>query len=461
MKVERFEVSGLAQWSYAVSDGGEMVVVDAIRDVGRYVAYAEREGLRIVAVVETHIHADFAAGSGALVAAARLRGDAAELALSGYDAGERYVYAMEHRRLMDGEAVRVGGVRLEVLHTPGHTPEHLSFLLRGADGELAGMFSGDFLFAGALGRPDLLGEEARRGLARELYKSVTERVKGLPDGLRVYPGHGAGSLCGAGLSDRAETTLGFERGHNPFFGLEEAEFVERILGSVPPMPAYYPRMKELNAAGAPVLAELPGGAALSVEAVQGMVREGGVTLLDVRGVEAFAEGHVPGAVSLGLEGNLAMWAGWLLDAAAPMVLTGEGGPEVEARQALGRVGIDGVVGTLEGGFAAWVAAGWGGGGGGGGWGVQTVQVVGPDGLGEALVLDVRNDAELASGVIPGAVHVALGELGQRLDEVERGRPVVAVCESGYRAMAAASLLQRAGFAGVRMLRGGMGAWRGR
>jgi hydroxyacylglutathione hydrolase len=286
-------------------------------------------------------------------------------------------------------------------------------------------------------------------LARELYKSVTERVKGLPDGLRVYPGHGAGSLCGAGLSDRAETTLGLERGHNPFFGLGEAEFVERILGSVPPMPAYYPRMKELNAAGATVLAELPGGRGLSVAEVLGM-RADGATVLDVRGVEAFAAGHLPGAVGLGMEGNLAMWAGWLLEADRPVVLVGEGGDEVEARLALGRVGIEGVVGYLEGGFAAWVAAGLA---------VETVAVVGPEELGEALVLDVRNDAEVGSGVIPGSVHVALWELAGHVGELERGRAVVAVCESGYRAMAAASLLQRAGFEGVGMLRGGMGAWR--
>jgi hydroxyacylglutathione hydrolase len=449
MKIQRFEVAGLAQNSYVISDGGEAVVIDPMRDIERYVAYAEREKLLVTAVVETHIHADFAAGSMALVQAT-----GAELALSGYDSMERYVYSMRHRKLRDGDTVKVGSVRLQALFTPGHTPEHMSYLLRGEDGELKGMFSGDFLFAGALGRPDLLGEEAKVGLAKELYKSVTERIAGLPDDLAVYPGHGAGSLCGAGLSDRAETTLGYERRTNAFFGYGEAEFVEKILASVPPMPRYYPRMKALNAMGAAVFSELPGGLGLSVAEVEAMQAD--VTLLDVRGMEAFAAGHVRGAVNLGVEGNLSMWAGWLLDADRPIVLLGEGGAEETARLALVRVGLDRIAGRLAGGMQAWVDAG------------VAVETVGSmtakevdEASGEVLVVDVRNDAEWAEASIGGAKHVALGELVARVGELERGRPVVTVCESGYRASAAASLLQAAGFEDVRTMRGGMAAWRAR
>jgi hydroxyacylglutathione hydrolase len=446
MKIERFEVAGLAQYSYVISDGGEAVVIDPMRDIERYVAYAEREKLLVTAVVETHIHADFAAGSMALVQAT-----GAELALSGYDSTERYVYSMRHRRLMDGDTVKVGSVRLQALFTPGHTPEHLSYLLRGADGELKGMFSGDFLFAGALGRPDLLGEEAKVELAKELYKSATKRIAGLPDELAVYPGHGAGSLCGAGMSDRAETTLGYERATNAYFGYGETEFVEKILASVPPMPTYYPRMKALNAKGAAVLETLPGGATLRVAQVEALRAD--ATVLDVRSMKAFAAGHVPGAVSLGTEGNLSMWAGWLLDATKPIVLIAEDEGEA-ARVALVRVGLDEMVGRLEAGMSAWEEAGMP---------METTvsmtaaEVAGA--LGEVLVVDVRNDSEMGLGAIVGSQHVTLGDLSARLGEIERGRPVVTVCESGYRATAAASLLQAAGFEDVRTMEGGMGEWR--
>ena len=212
MNVERFEIPGLAQYSYIVSDGGEAAVIDPIRDIERYVAYAGERSLRIVAILETHIHADFAAGSVALAEAT-----GAPLCLSDYDAGELYQYAMPHRRLAHGDAVQIGSAHLEAIHTPGHTPEHLSFLLFAsrATPPLA-MFSGDFLFAGSLGRPDLLGDDAKLGLAHALYRSLTVRLADLPDGLDVYPGHGAGSLCGSGMSGHAQTTLGYERATNPF-----------------------------------------------------------------------------------------------------------------------------------------------------------------------------------------------------------------------------------------------------
>jgi hydroxyacylglutathione hydrolase len=444
MKIERFTVEGLAQHAYAVSHGGELALIDPIRDIAPYLAYAQREGLRITHILETHIHADFAAGSLALAAAT-----GAQLALSAYTANERYRYAFPHRALRTGDTVPLGSFHLEALHTPGHTPEHLSLLLRGESGEAAALFTGDFLFAGALGRPDLLGDDAKLGLAHELYRSIHDRIAALPDALPVYPGHGAGSLCGAGLSDRTETTLGYERLHNPFFQLREAEFVEQILASVPPMPAYYPRMKSLNADGAPVLAELPGGHAFSIGELQTLASE--ATLLDVRSLEDFAAAHIHGAVNLSTAGNLSMWAGWLLDPEKPILLIGDGTPEEPARQALTRVGLDNILGYLEGGFSAWQQAGLA---------TETVGLVSPaQPLCDRLILDVRNDSELASGSIPGAVPIALGDLPAGLATLDPKRPVLTVCESGYRASAAASLLQRAGFTDVRILVGGMSAWR--
>jgi hydroxyacylglutathione hydrolase len=444
MKIERFTVEGLAQHAYAVSHGGELALIDPIRDIAPYLAYAHREGLRIAHILETHIHADFAAGSLALAAAT-----GAELALSAYTANQRYQYAFPHRALRTGDAIQIGDLRLEALHTPGHTPEHLSFLLRNESNDPTALFTGDFLFAGALGRPDLLGDAAKLGLAHDLYRSIHDRIAFLPDALPVYPGHGAGSLCGAGLSDRTETTLGYERAHNLFFLLSEAEFVDQILASVPPMPAYYPRMKSLNADGAPILSELPGGRALSLATVQSLMHE--ATLLDLRPLGAFAAAHIPGAVNLGTAGNLAMWAGWLLDPAKPLVLIGDGTPEDPPRHALTRVGLDNILGYLEGGLSAWQQAGLP---------VQTVGLVSPaQPLGNAVILDVRNDTERAHDAIPDSVHIPLGDLPAALTTLDPTRPILTVCESGYRASAAASLLQCAGFTDVRILVGGMSAWR--
>ena len=207
MMIDRFEVPGLAQYSYIISSQGQGIVVDPSRDTDRYLHFLEERGLTLSSIVETHIHADFASGARALAEAT-----GAELALSGYDQGEHYRYGMPHRSLRTGDTLKVGAVRFEVLHTPGHTPEHLSFIAydtQRSETEPLAIFSGDFLFVGSVGRPDLLGEEAKRGLAHELFQSLHLRLEALPDSVQVYPGHGAGSLCGAGMSERAESTLGY------------------------------------------------------------------------------------------------------------------------------------------------------------------------------------------------------------------------------------------------------------
>jgi hydroxyacylglutathione hydrolase len=441
MMVERFEVPGLAQYSYVVSDGGRAAVIDPIRDFGRYVAYAKAQGLQIIAVLETHLHADFAAGSVGLVEAT-----GAEFCVSAYDVGEQYVYERPHRALADGDSVVVGGVRLQAMHTPGHTPEHLSFLLFDGSGPVA-LFSGDFLFAGSLGRPDLLGDAAKVDLAHALYRSLHGLV-GLQDELTVYPGHGAGSLCGSGMSGHAETTLGYERTTNAFFRYGEEEFVAKILGGVPPLPDYYPRMKELNAAGAAALVSLPGGRGLLVAKVAAFAQDEEFALVDLRTPKEFGAGHVAGALNLGVGGNLSLWAGWMLDAEKTIVLIGDG--DEEARLSLVRVGLDRIAGHLDGGMAAWIAEGMPV--------VRTAQVT-PDGVAsEAVMLDVRNDAELVEGMILGARHAMLGTLPGAVEDLPRDTPLVTVCAGGYRSSLAASVLERAGFTDVGSLAGGMGAW---
>jgi hydroxyacylglutathione hydrolase len=453
MKIERFEAAGLAQYSYVVSDRGEAAVIDPMRDVERYVEYAAANGLRVTAVLETHIHADYA--SGALALADRT---GAELCLSGYDAGERFAYEMPHRAMRDGDGVDVGRFYLQALHTPGHTPEHLSFLLFDGGGTRAiplAMFSGDFLFVGSFGRPDLLGEDAKLTLAQSLYHSVAERIACLPDGVQVYPGHGAGSLCGAGMSERAESTLGYERATNPYFGYAEADFVEAILASVPPMPIYYPRMKSLNARGAVPVEPLPGGVVLRPQQVAELAAQPDVTLVDVRSAQAFAGAHVGGALHLGGSGNVALWSGWLLQPGSRIVLIGDGGSEDDVRRGMVRVGLDRIEGYLAGGMQGWISCGLDFVRG------KLVDVTEVASCGDALVLDVRTASERRAGYIAGSKHVMLGDLPEWLGSVPRDLAILTVCGSGYRSSSAASLLQRAGFWRVGSMDGGMSAWRRR
>jgi len=272
----------------------------------------------------------------------------------------------------------------------------------------------------------------------------------LPDGLKVYPGHGVGSFCGAGMGESAETTLGYERATNRFFRMEEEEFVTEILGSTPAMPGYYPRMKALNAVGAVAVAGIVEPRAMTALEVAEL-RE--VTLLDARSVETFSAGHVEGAVSIGLGGNLSLWAGWLLDAGREIVLIADDGDVEEVRVALMRVGLDRVVGYLAGGMESWIAAGLP---------VAKTRLLRVEDMQReralAMVLDVRNDTEWESGSIPGARHVMLGDLPNAMAEMAKGSKIITMCGSGYRSSVAASLLERAGFADVSSMDGGTAAW---
>jgi len=270
--------------------------------------------------------------------------------------------------------------------------------------------------------------------------------------LTVYPGHGAGSLCGAGMSERQVSTLGEERATNPYFSYGEQEFVQKILEASPEMPSYYPRMKELNSHGAIAFESLPELQALSAEAVAGS----SATVIDLRRPEAFGEAHIPGALNLGIAGNLAMWAGWLLTPETEAIFVGETEEDCrEARTALARVGLDRVPGFLRGGMAGWIASGRNTAS------MKQASVADVEHARDAVILDVRYAAERAHGGIAGARGIPLGELPAAIPALRRAREIVAVCGTGYRSSAAASLLQRAGFAHVSHLAGGMAAWENR
>ncbi len=458
MLLERFEDKGLAHYSYAVGcpGSGEIAIVDPRRDIDVFLDYAADHDLRIRYVLETHIHADFASGAKELA-----ERTGAELCASAYDAGQAFEIRHPHRDLRDGDTLTLGNVKIQALHTPGHTPEQMTFLaydlLRAPEQPMAA-FTGDFLFVGSLGRPDLLGEEAKRGLANQLYDSV-QKIAALPDHLEILPGHGAGSMCGAGMSGRPSTTLGYERFANPYLapGLDRAAFVAAILGRVPPFPDYYRRMKQLNSDGPRSLHGLPGLQALDLGLVRAHVDAGHV-IVDLRDQLAFGAGHIPGSFGIGARDDLSMWASWVVPYGPPIVLIAEDPSTVEdAVRGLVRVGLDEVLGYLKGGITTWAQAGLPL--------AQTPQISAPDLArrlaegGATRVLDVRDDAEWAGGHIAGAVHVIAGEVGKRLDELPAGDgPVAVVCRSGYRSTVVASVLARAGVAHILNLTGGMRAW---
>ncbi len=449
---------GCRRYSYAVGceAAGTIAIVDPRRDLDVFLEFAHTRDLRITHVLETHIHADFASGARELA-----ERTGAELWLSAYDDGELYEVAFPHRPMHDGEALTLGRVRLEARHTPGHTPEHLSFL--GFDMARAPtvpqiLLSGDFLFVGSLGRPDLIGEAATLRLAGELYDSVTRVLPPLGDLLEIHPAHGAGSMCGSGMSARPMSTLGYERIANPYLrkGLSREQFIAEILEHVPPFPPYYTRMKVLNSRGAPGVDPLPGLEPLPAREFHARIRSGCV-VIDLRDQLSFGAGHVPGAFGIGAAGSLSMWAAWVVPYETPLLLVASDAAQAdEAVRALVRVGLDGVEGYLDGGMESWMAAGYDV--------AHTRQAAANDVAGDMRrghlqVLDVRSDEEWKSGHVPHATHLMAGYLAERAWSLPReGTTLAIMCATGYRSTVAASVLERAGFTNLLNVTGGMGAW---
>lgn len=452
MQIHRVEIPGLAHYSYVLGSKSQAVVIDPKRDIDSYLGYANEQGVRITHVLETHIHADYASGALELSKSTR-----AELWLSGHDQGEEFAYKFEHHAFHDGEVLHVGNIKIVALHTPGHTPEHLSFVIYDTErcnSVPVALFSGDFVFVGSLGRPDLLGEKAKQKLASALFDSVHQKLRNVQDGIDIYPAHGAGSLCGAGMSELKQTTLGYERACNPYFQLTECgSFVEKILASVPPFPDYYRRMKRLNSDGPPSILPIPGARIFEPQEMKDYLASTGAIVLDLRRPEAFGGAHIPGAFNIGEGPNLSMWAAWVLPYDLPIVLVGDESADIEeARRSLIRVGLDNIAGSLKDGMKAGIEVGFGQAH------IPQISVEELAALPNRFILDVRSDAEWNSGHIQGAVHVFGGNLPKRTDEVPRNAPVNVICGSGYRSSVAASVLARAGYKSVFNVVGGMTAW---
>ncbi len=449
---ERIFTPGLAQVAYLVADeaAGVAAVIDPRRDVDAYLDWAASRGVRIAAILETHVHADFVSGAPELAAATGAPIYASRL---GHE-------EFAHTPLDDGSEVAIGALRLRAFFTPGHTPEHLAYLLFDpAHGDRpVALFSGDALFVGDVGRPDLLGAGATRGLAEQLYRTVVERLRGLPDEVVVYPGHTAGSACGKKIGDAPSTTIGQEKLVNyAFHARSEEDFIARVLADMPAPPTYYPIMKRVNKVGAPLLAALPAARALTPDAVATRQADGAL-VIDGRTPDAFGAGHVPGAIFAGLGQNFVAWLGWLAPYDRDLILVLDRADDIAVAQTeLRRIGLDRAVGYLAGGMDAWRAAGRE---------VVTLPQLPVQALQERLsggerlaVLDVRGDDEWASSHITGASHTFAGLIAQgTLPKLDDTGPVAVVCGSGYRSSVANSLLQARGLRNLINVSGGMGAW---
>ncbi|AMV38750.1 MBL fold metallo-hydrolase [Planctomyces sp. SH-PL62] len=457
---QRF-VPGLAIYSYMVGDEKtkQCAVIDPTRDVDDFLEIAKREGLRITHVLETHVHADFVSGSVELKA--RL-GDEVQVVVSGMG-GAEWTPPYADRVVSDGDEIALGSLRLKAVHTPGHTYEHVSWMLfdDARSREVPWLiFTGDFLFVGDVGRPDLLGEEARKQLAHQLYESVFGVLPGLDDFTEIFPGHGAGSLCGKAIGSRGSSSMGYERRFSDALQpSDEPAWVASLLKGMPIAPPYFRRMKKVNAEGPKVLGpELPGRRRFTAKEVHERICEH-CLVLDVRTKEAFAAAHIPGSVNIPLGRNLPTWAGWVLPYDRPiLIVTDDPGEVPEVVKHLLRVGFDDVQGYLEGGLADWESHGFELGR------LATASVHDlaaqlEGGSERPFVLDVRTDSEWDAGRIEGAHHIHGGTLEERYAEVPRDRRVAVVCGTGYRASIASSFLKREGYEDVTNILGGMSAWK--
>jgi hydroxyacylglutathione hydrolase len=459
MLFRRFYNDRLAQASYLIAcqASKQAIVVDPLRDPAPYLDAARQEGVRITHVTETHVHADFLSGAAALASAA-----GAELLLSREGRGPM-VYDRTKvgatRWLRDGDQIAIGGVRLDVLHVPGHTPEHLTFLVTDtvASDAPMGLLSGDFIFVGDVGRPDLLERAAgvegtMEASARQLFASLA-RVATLADFIQLWPGHGAGSACGKALGAVPQSTLGYERRTNWAFRIsDESEFVAQVLAGQPDPPAYFARMKRRNATEA---VPLPRRERRTDADLQRAVKQGAL-LVDVREPADFSVGHLSGALNVPLGKSFLIRAGSVLPDDRDIVLLAtpddRGSAEHAARE-LSLIGIDRVLGVLAPERLPGLTDSP----------LSTLASVGADALGASaraghIVLDVRNRSEWNEGHVPGARLIPLAELTARLEELRGEGPIAVHCQGGSRSAVAASVLQAAGFTDVVNVEGGYAAW---
>jgi hydroxyacylglutathione hydrolase len=452
MYFKQFYLGCLAHASYMIGSHGEAAVVDPRRDVDSYIDEAREQGLEIKHVIETHLHADFVSGHRELAHRTGAK------IYFGAKAGAKF----EHVPVREGDEIEMGDVVLRFLETPGHTPESVSVLVidRSVSDVPKAVLTGDTLFIGDVGRPDLLGARmSAQELAGMLYDSLHGKLLALPDSVEVYPAHGAGSLCGRNISSETSSTIGQQRQFNyALKPMPKEEFVRIMTTDLPEAPAYFSRDVAINRDGAGELAELPDPAPLPPGAVEALQKTGAV-VLDTRPAAQFGAGHVPGSLQIGLSGQFASWAGALISPASAIVLVAEEEEQVrEARTRLARVGIENLAGYLEGGILSWHEAGLP---------LATTEQISVEELDARMregasgrVLDVRRPGEWDAGHIPGALHVPLNLLADGAAALPKDEPLSVICAGGFRSSIATSVLEQKGFRKITNVVGGMAAWRG-
>jgi hydroxyacylglutathione hydrolase len=450
MYFKQFYLACLAHASYLIGSEGEAAVVDPQRDVDEYLAEADAQGLQIKYVIETHLHADFVSGHQEIAARTGAQ------IIFGEKAGAEF----EHRAVRDGEEIKLGSVTLHFIETPGHTPEGVCVLVTDTEApdEPAKLLTGDTLFIGDVGRPDLAGGKGYtpQMMAEMMYDTLHGKLLKLPDETEVYPAHGAGSMCGRNMSKETSSTIGEQRKFNyALKPMSKDEFVRMMTADLPEAPSYFPKDAEINRSGARELSELHPPQALTPQQVFELRDH---ILLDVRSAADFGAAHVPGSMNIGLGGQFAMWAGSLIPLNAAIVVIADTGAQVdESVVRLARVGIENVKGYLDGGVQSWRDAGLP---------IEAIEQVSVAQLKEQManddlqIVDVRRPAEYVSGHVPRALNAPLASLDKSLGPLplKKDKRTAVICAGGYRSSAAASLLQQQGFSNLLNVSGGTGAW---
>ena len=449
--VENFFLGCLAHASYLVASEGVAAVIDPQRDVDIYVDAARQKGLKIEHIVETHLHADFVSGHH------ELAGRTGARIYLGQGSGATF----PHKAVKDGDSVQFGNCRFDFMQTPGHTLESVCIVMTdlAEPSRPRAVFTGDTLFVGDVGRPDLSGDRTPQELAAMLYQSLHEKLLRLPDETEIFPAHGAGSLCGRQMGSERSSTIGKERRTN--YALQAPnceEFIRLLTDSLPPRPEYFGREVELNRQGAAALNQLPPPVPAPASEVFRLQAEGAI-VLDTRPAMQFAVAHVPGSMHIALSGQYASWAARILGLDKRIILVGEDADHLrESQLRLARVGIENVQAYLEDGITGWIKAGYE---------LDYIPQISVQEFAELLeqekdhiaVLDVREPGEVESGAMENSIRIPLGQLTARTGELDREKLLVVHCKGGYRSSIATSILRRAGFREVVNLTGGFDAWK--
>jgi hydroxyacylglutathione hydrolase len=447
------QTEGIAELSYLLGDDdeGTAAIFDPRADCDVYIEMAREAKVAITHIFETHIHADLVSGSRELCA----RLESAKIFVS-HEGGAKYDF--EHEKVKDGDIFTFGETLITARHTPGHTPEHVSYLLAEANHPDTpwGVLTGDSLFVSSAGRPDLLGADHTEKLAEQQFHTLRNFYLKLPDHVMIYPNHGAGSPCGADIGERLSSTIGYERKFNQFLQFPDLKsFTDYAVRTAPPVPHYYPVMKKLNAKGPQVLGGLPRVPGLPPKAFKQAIESKAGVVVDVRTMLAFGGGHIAGSLNIGGTPILSIWAGWMLDPSQAILLVLEKDNEVDDIVRLFiRTGYSKFAGYLVGGMKAWDLAGFPH----DEIGQMTVHELN-ERAAELQIVDVRSPREWRNGHVQGAHHIFLPELRNRMGELDRSKPTAVYCGSGYRASIATSLMKPCGFDRLWNVPGSWEAWK--